>query len=160
MKNMIWKIDKKEDRWKKKKKIWKIKSMTSPRKWNKKKAIWGPWVAHSVKRLPSAQFMILGSQDWALHLVPCSARSPLLPLPLPATSPAFHFSIVFSDFFLLICGNSLSIFILAFNCLYVLWIFSLTLLTTYFTFELCCINKSKTQIICSLLETHPTQRHI
>ena len=43
----------------------------------------GTWVAQSVKHLPSAQVMIPGSWDGALHWAPCSPGSLLLPLPLP-----------------------------------------------------------------------------
>jgi len=44
----------------------------------------GAQVAQSVKRLPSGQVMIPGSWDWdqASSQAPCSAESPLLPLPL------------------------------------------------------------------------------
>ena len=41
-----------------------------------------PWVAQSVKRLPSAQVTI--PWDQALYWAPCSVGSLLLPLPLPA----------------------------------------------------------------------------
>ena len=44
---------------------------------------WGAWVAQSVKHLTSAQVMIRGSWDRALHQAPCSTGSPLLPLSLP-----------------------------------------------------------------------------
>ena len=49
------------------------------------KKIWckGAWVAQSVKHVPLAQVMILGSWNQALHQVPCSVGSLLLPLPLP-----------------------------------------------------------------------------
>ena len=43
----------------------------------------GTWVAQEVKHLPSAQVMISGSWDGALHQAPCSAGTLLLPLPLP-----------------------------------------------------------------------------
>ena len=46
------------------------------------KGLW-LWVAQSVKCLPSAQVMISGSWDQALHQAPCSAGSLLLLLPLP-----------------------------------------------------------------------------
>ena len=36
---------------------------------------WGAWVAQSIKHLPSAQVMISGSWDRALHWAPCSAES-------------------------------------------------------------------------------------
>ena len=49
----------------------------------------GAWVAQSVKCLPSAQVMIRGSWDRALQWAPCSADSLFLPLPLPATPPAY-----------------------------------------------------------------------
>ena len=45
--------------------------------------IWGTWVAQSVKHLPLAQVMILGSWDPAAHGALCSVGSLLLPLPLP-----------------------------------------------------------------------------
>jgi len=41
------------------------------------------WVAQSAKRLPSAQVMVPGSWDRALHRAPRSAGNLLLPLPLP-----------------------------------------------------------------------------
>jgi len=43
----------------------------------------GAWVAQLVRRLPSAQVMILESLDRVPHRAPCSARSLLLPLTLP-----------------------------------------------------------------------------
>ena len=45
-------------------------------------------MAQSVKHLPLAQVIISGSWDPALLLTPCSARSLLLPFPLPAAPPA------------------------------------------------------------------------
>ena len=48
----------------------------------------GSWVAQLVKHLLPAQIMISGSWDWAPHWALCSVESLLLPLPLPATSPA------------------------------------------------------------------------
>ena len=45
--------------------------------------IWGTWVAQLVKRLPSAQVMILETRDRVPHRAPCSAGSLLLPLTLP-----------------------------------------------------------------------------
>ena len=42
----------------------------------------GAWMILSVKPLPSAQFMIPGSWDRALHQAPCLAGSLLLPLSL------------------------------------------------------------------------------
>ncbi|XP_045664595.1 ubiquitin-conjugating enzyme E2 variant 3 isoform X4 [Ursus americanus] len=50
---------------------------------SKRVLVWGTWVAQSVKRLPSAQAMISGSWDQALHWAPCSGWSLLLPIPLP-----------------------------------------------------------------------------
>ena len=41
----------------------------------------GAWVAQLVKCLPSAQVMIPGFWDQALHRAPCLAGSLLLPLP-------------------------------------------------------------------------------
>jgi len=43
----------------------------------------GAWVAQLVKRLPSAQVMILESLDRVPHRAPCSAGSLPLPLTLP-----------------------------------------------------------------------------
>ena len=48
----------------------------------------GAWVAQSIKHLPSAQVMIPGSWDRALHQAPCSVGGLLLPLPLP--NPLAH----------------------------------------------------------------------
>ena len=52
----------------------------------------GTWVAQSVKHLPLAQHMILGSLDPALCWAPCSVGSLLLPhpLPLPRSYSLFH----------------------------------------------------------------------
>ena len=56
----------------------------------------GSWVAQLVKHLPSAQVMIPGfwnpAQNWAC----CSARSLLLPLPLPAAPPACAHTLLLS----------------------------------------------------------------
>ena len=60
----------------------------------KSNEVWGTWVAQLVKHLPSAQVMILGSQDQALCWAPCSMESLLLPLPLPL--PLFVFSLSLS----------------------------------------------------------------
>ena len=49
----------------------------------KKSALEGAWVAQLVKRLPSAQVMILESLDRVPHRAPCLAGSLLLPLTLP-----------------------------------------------------------------------------
>ena len=46
-----------------------------------------PWVAWSVKCLPSAHVMILGSWDGALYQAPGLVGSQLLPLPLPFCLP-------------------------------------------------------------------------
>ena len=47
----------------------------------------GPWMAQSVKCLPSAHVIIPGSLDGAPHWASCSAGSLLLPLPLPLPPP-------------------------------------------------------------------------
>ena len=52
------------------------------------------WVAQSVKRLPSAQVMILGSWGPVPHLAPCSVGSLLLPPPL--SLPLLMLSLPFS----------------------------------------------------------------
>ena len=60
---------------------------------NKDTLLWGAQVAQSVKRLPLAQVMILGSWDGVSHQAPCSAGSLLLALPLPTTPPACALSL-------------------------------------------------------------------
>ena len=56
------------------------------------------WVAQSVKHLPSAQVMISGSWDGALHQAPCSVGSLilLLPLQLPLFMLPFSLSLSLS----------------------------------------------------------------
>ena len=63
----------------------------------------GAWVAQSVKHLPSAQVMILGSWDQVPHQAPCSAGSLLLSLPLPLLLP-------------LLCSLSLSLSLFLSRC--------------------------------------------
>ena len=64
----------------------------------------GTWVAQSVKHLPSAQIMILGSWNRALHWAPCSERGLLLPL---FPTHALLLSLSLSNFFLKkACSNS------------------------------------------------------
>jgi len=53
----------------------------------------GAWVAQMVKHLPLARVMIPESWDRAPHWAPCSTGSLLLPLPLPAASPACTLSL-------------------------------------------------------------------
>ena len=48
--------------------------------------MWGTWVVQSVKHLPSAQVMVLGSQDRVLLLAPYLAGGLLLLFPLPLCS--------------------------------------------------------------------------
>ena len=50
----------------------------------------GAWVAQSVKHLPSAQVMILGSLDRAPYLAASSVGSLLLPLTLLPTHALAH----------------------------------------------------------------------
>ena len=66
------------------------------REWLKIRLAWGAWVAQWVKPLPSAQVMISGSWDRALHLVLCLAGSLLPPLSLPASLPTHDLSLSLS----------------------------------------------------------------
>ena len=54
---------------------------------------WYAWVALLVKRLPSAQVMILESWDPVPHWAPCLAGSLLLPLTLPLLMISLSFSV-------------------------------------------------------------------
>jgi len=54
-------------------------------------------VAQLVKRLPSAQVMILESLDRVPHRAPCSARSLLLPLTLPPLMYSLSLSLSLSQ---------------------------------------------------------------
>ena len=60
-----------------------MKLLTHAKTWTLR----GTWVAQWDKPLPSAQVMIPGSWDQALHWALCSAGSLLPPLSLPASLP-------------------------------------------------------------------------
>ena len=55
------------------------------------RTVLGAWVANLVKCLPLAQVMIPGSCIRVPHHAPCSAESPLLPIPF---SPAYDHTLM------------------------------------------------------------------